>query len=104
MENFQPTFKGDLPDYLRRALKSIVDSYDLEEKYVRERQLRELKRADNFWHGIQYSIWDEAVGDFRSPNMIFESQIEQDVNPNIFSKIKNIYKAHGESAGHLFSI
>jgi len=89
--------QNQLPEELQKALKDIIKLYDDEQRTARERELRDLKRADNFWHGIQYAIWDDSVGDFRSPANIFESQIEQDVNPNIFSKIKNIYKAHGES-------
>jgi hypothetical protein len=88
----------NIPEELRKALKDVLDAYDNEEKYVREGQLRELKRADDFWHGLQYSIWDDAIGDFRSPSSLLnESGVEQDINPNVFNKIKNIYKAHGES-------
>jgi len=87
----------NIPENLRNCLKDIVDTYDKEEKPIRERHIRELKRADDFWHGLQYAIWDDAIGDFRTPNHFLETGTEEEINPNIFNKIKNIYKAHGES-------
>lgn len=87
----------ELPDNIVDSLKTLVDQFKLEDKAVRERQLRAWKRLSFMWEGFQRVWWNEVAHDWR----VFDLQ-NTDVNnatgyESYYDKQANIFKALLES-------
>lgn len=90
----------NLPEKLQDCLREIVRQKELEDDNVRKQQIRQWKKNDRFWHGIQYIYWSETQQDWIAPiNTRFDQLTgnrEEEEGP-FYDYVVNIYKAHGES-------
>lgn len=87
----------ELPENIIDSLKTLVDQFRLEDKAVRERQLRAWKRLSFMWEGFQHVWWNEVAHDWR----IFDLQNTDVANStgyeSYYDKQANIFKALLES-------
>ena len=49
--------KDKLDDELIASLKDIVKSCEQEDKDIRKAMIRQWKKAEEFWHGVQFLFW-----------------------------------------------
>jgi hypothetical protein len=90
----------NLPDELKECLKEIVTFAEREDSFVRKQQLKTWKKADEFWHGIQYVFWSEIRQDWMTPqtnSWFSENEGREDASGPFYDYVINIYRAHGES-------
>lgn len=79
---------------LGKGLWDLARKFEEEEKIVRQRQIRRWKRLDYFWHNVQYLLdSDQWEFNFKSP----ELDPDEFDDVTYYTKIYNIFKAHGES-------
>ena len=77
---------SDDPLYI--ALSDLFEKARREDTFIRERRIREWRKHEEYWQGVQYIFWDEFTGDWRlPPDELYEE----------LPKVINIFKAHGES-------
>lgn len=91
-----------LAENLQVALKEIIRQKELEDDAIRKQQIRQWKKADRFWHGIQFIYWSETQEDWISPISVGTNGLETgndgETNDGAFyDYVVNIYRAHGES-------
>lgn len=87
-----------LPKEIEDALISCYDYYRLEERGTRDVMIAFWKKLENYWQGIQRIFWDYSLQDWkRVPIDEEEEMISSIVDPTLYDKIINIYRAHGES-------
>lgn len=88
----------DWSESIEKSLLHILKDIEEEDKYLRQRMLRECKQNELYWHGFQYIFWDERVGDFRIPTQEVMSEIaSREETKYIYDYVVNIFKAHGLS-------
>lgn len=90
----------DLPEELQACLKQLVDEVEKEDSWVRKQQLKTWKKAEEFWHGIQYIFWSETRQDWVSPtngNWFQDQEGREGAEGPFYDFVINIYRAHGES-------
>jgi|SRR3990167_637242 len=81
------------------ALKKLLEDAEREDSSVRDNLVREAKRNDLFWHGLQHIFWDSIAMDWRIPThedlrtVPFVSEEAE----FIYDYVINIIKPHGES-------
>jgi hypothetical protein len=88
-------YAGDkLSEGLQRALASIVDQFETEEKAVRERQIRLWKKLEFYWASFTRIWWDDTAHDWR----IFDDGhgYGQDESA-YYDKQLNVFRAYLES-------
>lgn len=78
-------------------LVSLVQRLTMPEKEVREVKIRLWRELHEYWRTNAYLIWDDAVQDFRSPEELAIVEKSLDIDPKLFAKQVNIYRAHGEA-------
>lgn len=81
---------------IQLALKSIVDSFENEDRSTRERQIRLWKKLDYYWSGYQRIWWDDVAHDWR----IWNDDVNQSVSLNeaaYYDKPINVFRAYLES-------
>lgn len=78
-------------------LKSVVDIYEGQDKQERQYRVREWKELDLMFRGFQRLIYDEVSKDFVTPEGMLKRAKEEGINPKIYDRVVNIYKAHLES-------
>jgi len=77
---------------VRRCALALFEEYKKEEQDIRETRIAFWKKLENYFDGIQNIFFDYGARDWRrvdSTNPVFD--------PNLYDKIVNIYRAHGES-------
>lgn len=82
----------------QRIDKNILDCYNFyrdEEKDTRNLYIAFWKHLENMFDGIQRTFWDHGTQDWR--RVPLEGQSVDSVDPVLYDKIINIYRAHGES-------
>lgn len=97
-----PTESNDaqeLDEELQKGLLTVIQLHELEDQPVRDIQLRLLKKYDYYWKGVQAIFWSDIARDWQNLTGGTDSDNNdaQDVDPAIFTKIINIYRAHGEA-------
>jgi len=94
------TNNENLPENLQRAFAEIIRQLEQEDDNVRKQQIRQWKKNDRFWHGIQYIFWSETQQDWIAPiNTRWDDTTgnREDAEGPFYDYVVNIYKAHGES-------
>jgi hypothetical protein len=84
---------------LARTVLSLYQSYDKEEEFVRNEQVKKWRKHMHYWDGYQYLAWDESSNDWKTPSDIAREDPENlthDIDPALYAKVVNIYKANGE--------
>lgn len=87
---------------LSDALLQILRDYDVEDRSARNWQVRLWKKLENYFKSFQTIFWDDVAHDYRSPLFISDwSQLTPnpniDLDPGIYPRIVNIYRAYMES-------
>lgn len=79
-----------------RTILSVVQEYDKQEQFVRLAQAKKWRKHLHYWNNLQYLAWDEVAHDWRTAEQILEDDPQSDIDPALYAKVVNIYKAHGE--------
>lgn len=90
----------NLPEDLQDCLAEIIRQVEKEDDNVRKQQIRQWKKNDRFWHGIQYIFWSETQQDWIAPiNTRWDDLTgnREEADGPFYDYVVNIYKAHGES-------
>jgi len=87
-----------LSSELQSSLLGILRDCEQEDKFIRSQQVRNWKKLEEFWHGIQYIYWDAVAQDWRVPTQadLMSEETRDNAGP-FYDYVVNIYKAHGES-------
>lgn len=84
----------EISEDLQQELKSIVDAFELEERPVRERQIRLWKKLEYYWAGFTRIWWDDVAHDWR----IFDDGYGYETNGmGYYDKPVNVFRAYLES-------
>ena len=78
------------------CILNLVQEFDRQEEFVRISSVREWKKQLFYWDGIQYLAWDALGGDWKTPEQVIEEDPDADIDPALYAKVVNVYKAHGE--------
>jgi len=84
----------ELSDDLKQKLNSIVDHFDLEDREVRERQVREWRKLKLYWAGYQRIWYDNVAHDWR---VYDEWQNLENDDADFYDKPINVLRAYIES-------
>lgn len=86
--------KRKLSNDAQVALKSIIDEFELDERSVRERQIRLWKKLEYYWAGFTRIWWDDTAHDWR----IFDDGNGYEQNNNqYYDKPINVFRAYLET-------
>lgn len=85
--------KKQLSEDIKRLLKNVVDECDLEDRSVRERQLRTWRRLKLAWEGISNVWYSETAHDWR----IWDQEYADDGDQSAYDKPVNVFRAYLES-------
>lgn len=77
-------------------LLTLAQEYDQLEDAAREKNVKKWRKHLNYWMGIQYGAWDEVSQIWKTPEEIAEEDPASDIDPALYAKVVNVYKAHGE--------
>lgn len=76
-------------------LQAIVQHFDIEDRAVRERQIRQYKKLKYYWDGFTYVWWDSVAHDWRVWGR--EDEYDQGYDQSYYDKPVNVFKAYLES-------
>lgn len=82
---------------IQNNLKTLVDKFRLEDKSVRERQLRQWKRLNCMWEGFFNTWWDSVAHDWRVWDLQNFNGGSGSNDGGYYDKPANIFKALLES-------
>jgi hypothetical protein len=78
---------------IQQLLKKVADTFDMEDRAVRERQIRIWRRLKLYWNGFQNVYWSEVAHDWR----IYDEQQFDNTDQSYYDKPVNVYRAYLES-------
>lgn len=78
------------------SLSAILEYASGENRDLRDKQLKEAKKADLFWRGDQHIYWSETARDYKTQQDALKDPSNADVDITL-KKVLNIYRANGES-------
>jgi hypothetical protein len=79
-----------------KILSQLLDDYLQLEEGPRDINMREWRKHLNYWDGLQYAAWDETSSSWKTPDQILDEDPQSDIDPSLYAKVVNVYKAHGE--------
>src|SRR5215471_3484495 len=79
-----------------RILLSLVQDYDRQEDSARQEVVRKCRKGMLYWNSLQYLAWDDVNHDWRTAEQVIEDDPQADIDPALYAKVVNVYKAHGE--------
>ncbi len=86
-----------LPERLQSALRRIVQDFTSESELSRRQEIRRIKKAHQFWRGLQYLWWSERDQNWHLP---FEQKITSETSLEDLPRyefVTNLYQAFGLS-------
>jgi len=86
-----------LPERLQAALRRIVQDFTSESELSRRQEIRRIKKAHQFWRGLQYLWWSERDQNWHLP---FEQKITSETSLEDLPRyefVTNLYQAFGLS-------
>lgn len=83
----------EIPEDIQKLLKQVADHFDIEDRAVRERQIRIWRRLKLYWNGFQNVYWSEVAHDWR----IYDEQQFDNTDQSYYDKPVNVYRAYLES-------
>src|SRR5438128_2899371 len=86
-----------LDDDEKRALQACVTMLERDDQYIRERNIRTWKKAEEYWRLNQFIYWSEVALDYRNIQNFQEPTGNDDDNDSVPPKTFGIYRAYGES-------
>jgi len=84
----------ETPDHIQRLIRTIVDSLDKEDVFVRERQLRQVRQMKLLWAGFTNVWYSEVARDWRIGN---NTDFLGDDASAYYDKPINVFRAYLES-------
>lgn len=87
------TTRVDFDEEDGKALLNIVRDSEKNDQFIRERNIRIWKRAEEYWRLNQFIYWSEVAHDYRSLNDLTRAEENETPDPKVFG----IYRAYGES-------
>ncbi len=86
-----------LPERLQEALRRLVHQYSYESEATRREEIRRIKKAHQFWRGLQYVWWSERDQNWHLPfeQKLVDNSALEDLPRYEF--VTNIYQAFGLS-------
>lgn len=83
---------------LQQCLMKIAEHIELEDFYVRFQQLREVKKHNLWWSGVQQIFWSDANHDWRIPTQTEVNELSsREEIKFVYDYVINIFKPHGEA-------
>lgn len=79
-----------------KSLVTIVNHLELQDQFIRERNVKKWRKQMCYWDNVQYLWWSEFAKDWRTPDQARDENFEADIDPALYAKVINIYRAHGE--------
>jgi hypothetical protein len=89
--------KKEVPDDIQKLLCQVVEHFDKEDRYVRERQIRTWKKLKYYWAGFQRIWWNEVAHDWRVYGVNLDDDVTQAGDASFYDKPINIFRAYLES-------
>lgn len=86
-----------LSDDEQTAIRACVTMLEKDDQYIRERNIRTWKKAEEYWRLNQYIYWSEVALDYRNIQNFQEPTGNDDDNEQLPPKTFPIYRAYGES-------
>jgi hypothetical protein len=86
-----------ISEELQVALKACVNMLERDDQYIRERNIRTWKKAEEYWRLNQFIYWSEVALDYRNIQNFQEPSGNDDDNESVPPKTFPIYRAYGES-------
>lgn len=87
-----------ISEELQHALQEVVEHFDKEDRYVRERQIRQWKKLKFYWNGFQRLWWSEVAHDWRVWDIQTLTQDSEENDQSAFyDKPINVFRAYLES-------
>lgn len=81
-------------DHVYQLLKQVSDHFDLEDRAVRERQIRTWRRLKHYWNSLQNIYYSEVAHDWRIWGAESNSA---DADQGAYDKPVNVFRAYLES-------
>lgn len=81
---------------IAKNLARIIDHLEQHDRFARERLIKKWRKQLCYWDNIQYIWWSDFALDWRTPDQIKEEDPQSDIDPALYAKIINIYRAYGE--------
>src|SRR6185437_13619588 len=86
-----------LTDEEQRVIQVCVTQLEQDDQYIRERNIRTWKKAEEYWRLNQFIYWSEVALDYRNIQNFQEPSENDDDNEQLPPKTFGIYRAYGES-------
>jgi len=96
LEQTEPE-QNEKVEEIGKAIKTIVDAFDLEDKDVREQYLRMYKKHDFYWENRTDIVWDAVSREWITISGALKVINDPSLLVDDYDKSINIYRAHGES-------
>lgn len=87
--------KKELSAEIKKALCSVADHFDLEDRSVRERQIRIWRKLKLYWNGLNNIYYSEVAHDWRIWDQ--ENSTGSDGDQAYYDKRVNVFRAYLES-------
>ena len=85
-----------LSEETQQALLDIISTFDQEDRFVRERQIRLWKKLEYMWSGFSRLWWSEVAHDWRGPGL-FSPASDEGGESAYYDKPINVFRAFLES-------
>jgi hypothetical protein len=79
-----------------KDILTLITSYEKEEEFVRQVNTLKYRKHIHYWNNLQYLALNELAHDWRTPEQILMEDPQADIDPALYAKVVNVYKAHGE--------
>ncbi len=92
---------SEMDDKIKTALEDILKECKKEDIEIYRSQVREWKKMEEYWRGIQYLFWSERDQTWLSTEDVntrqgFTDEETEDFGP-FYDYVVNVYRAHGEA-------
>lgn len=81
---------------LARGVVDLVKKLEREDEFARFRQVMKWRKHIHYWNNFQYLAESVVAHDWMTPEDILAQDPQADIDPALYAKVINIYKAHGE--------
>lgn len=86
-----------IPKDIETDLLTCYNFYNREDRATREIMVAFWRKLENYFNGIQRIFWDYSISDWRRVPLTDDDKATSLIDPTLYDKIINIYRAHGES-------
>lgn len=86
--------KEEFDDEIAGLLNSVIDHFDKEDRFVRERQIRHWRRLKLYWNSFSQVYWSESAQDYRIYN---RENAEHGSDQEYYDKPVNVFRAFLET-------